>query len=168
MPDSTAGVRSISSSDRSGRNRAREDRSGTPESSVGMRDDGEVQFQLVESVARGLADERDAVGERIDARRGGAPPVSPMMSARCAARVSSLSPLPAMRIGTSAACSFMCSVTWRSHVDAFARRRVRQFGLLELLLDVARAEAEVEPAAAEVAQRGDVTRQQRGPVEARR
>ena len=52
-------------------------------------------------------------------------------------------------------------------VDALAGGGVRQFGLLELFFDVARAEAEVEAAATEVTQRRHVAGQQCGPVEAR-
>ena len=52
-------------------------------------------------------------------------------------------------------------------VHPLARGGVRQLGLLELLLDVSRAEAEVEASATEVTQRRNVAGQQRGPVEAR-
>ena len=114
-PDSTAGVRRISSSDNSGRKRRAMVRSATPESSVRHADHGDVQFELVETVGCGGADELDAVGEWIGVGVGGAPPVSPMIWARCAAIVSSLSPFPATRIGTSDTCSPMCSVTWRSY-----------------------------------------------------
>ena len=52
-------------------------------------------------------------------------------------------------------------------VDPLTRRRIGQLGRLELLADVPRAKAEFEAPLGQVTQRGDVTGQQCGLVEAR-
>ena len=98
----------------------------------------------------------------------GSPPVSPMMFACRAATVSSR--FAVARDQDRHVGQVLAHVLGHvlQVVDALASAGVRQFGGLELLAHVARAEAQLEPAAGEVTQRRHVAGQQRRLVEARR
>ncbi len=165
VPENTAGVAQHLVLCQVGQEASHERQVGDPRVVGGQGDHREVELQLVEAVARGVADEGDSVGERIGVR-----------AYRCpAGQPDDVRPLRGQREQFVAVARdedrhvggvlvhVLGDVT--QPLDALTRGRVRQLGLLELLLDVSRPEAEVEATAAEITQRCDVTGQQRGPVE---
>ena len=158
-PDSTVGARSSSSSVSPGRNLRAMDTSGTPESSFGMammerfssrssnRSGAAARTNAIRSASGSIViGGRPATGQPDDVgplRGDGEQPVAVACDEKRYVR-----DVFAHVLGHVA-----------QMVDALSRRRERQFGLLELLLDVPGAKPQFETSAAEVAQRGDVTGQ---------
>ena len=160
-PDSTPAVRSSCSSLSSGRNRRVIDRSGTPESSIGIAVIGDVELQFVEAFGSGIAYERDSFGEGVAAVAGrvatGEPDdVGPLRGDRQQAVAIACD--QDRHVG-SVLAQVLDDVP--KVVDALSCRREGNLGGLELLLDVAGAEPEFEASAAEIPQCLDVAGQQR-------
>ena len=140
------------SSDRSGRNRRTSDRSGSPSCWCGM---------AITEMFSSSSSKRSPAASRTNAMRSasgsesalfGAPPVSPMMFGPLCGEGEQLVAV-ARDEDRNVGCVLVHVLGDMAQPrDALARRRVRQFGLLELLLDVPRAEA-IESAAGQVAQR---------------
>ena len=164
-PDSTPGWRSSSSSVRWGRKRRGIVRSGIPESSTGIAVIAMFSSSSSKRPPRGVADELDSFGERIDFVRR---PVA-------AGEADDVGVL-----GGDGQHSVAVARDQDRHigqvlvhvlddvlhvVDPLPSARVRQLGCLELLTHISRAQPELESPVGEIAHGADVPGQQRGLVE---